>query len=252
MEPTKNRGILIAGATGYVGGRLVRLLEDKAASPGERLRCLARRPEVLRTRVGPATEVVQGDLANPESLPPAFEGIDIAYYLVHSLGSQSDFESEEERTAQHFAVAARNAGVRRIIYLGGLCDEKAPPSSHMRSRLRVGDVLRSSGIETIEFRASIIIGSGSLSFELIRALVQRLPVMITPRWVSVKAQPIAIQDVLAYLLAALDLEPASHRVYEIGGADRMSYVELMREYGQVVGLRRLFIPVPVLTPRLSS
>lgn len=248
MEPKGNRRILIAGATGYVGGRLLRMLQDQ----GECVRCLARRPEVLANRVGPRTQVVQADLSNPGSLAPEFEGIDVAYYLVHSLGNESNFELEEERTARHFAVEARNAGVRRIIYLGGLCDDKAPPSSHMRSRLRVGEVLRSSGVETIEFRASIIIGSGSVSFEIIRALVQRLPVMITPRWVSVKAQPIAIQDVLAYLIAALDLEAASHRVYEIGGADRMSYVDLMREYGRVVGLRRFFIPVPVLTPWLSS
>jgi uncharacterized protein YbjT (DUF2867 family) len=248
METEPTRRILIAGATGYVGGRLIRILEDK----GERVRCLARRPEVLRNRVGADTEIVRGDLAEPESLPSVFEGVDIAYYLVHSLGSQGDFESEEERTAQHFAATARNAGVRRIIYLGGLCDENAPPSSHMRSRLRVGEVLRSSGIETIEFRASIIIGSGSLSFELIRALVQRLPIMVTPRWVSVKAQPIAVQDVLAYLAAALDLEAGPHRTYEIGGAEKMSYVELMREYGRVMGLRRLFVPVPVLTPWLSS
>lgn len=248
MDTKPTRGILIAGATGYVGGRLIRVLEDK----GQRVRCLARRPEVLRNRVGPNTEVVQGDLANPASLVPAFDGMDAAYYLVHSLGSQGDLEVEEERVARHFAAAALNAGIRRIIYLGGLCDEKAPPSSHMRSRLRVGEVLRSSGIETIEFRASIVIGSGSLSFELIRALVQRLPVMVTPRWVSVKAQPIAIQDVIAYLVAALELPEGGHRTYEIGGADQMSYIELMREYGRVVGLRRLFVPVPVLTPWLSS
>ena len=248
METKSSRLILIAGATGYVGGRLIRVLEDK----GERVRCLARRPEVLRDRVGPGTEIVQGDLADPESIASAFDGVHTAYYLVHSLGSQGDFEAEEERTAQNFAVAARKAGVRRIIYLGGLCDETAPPSSHMRSRLRVGEVLRSSGIETIEFRASVIIGSGSLSFELIRALVQRLPVMVTPRWVLVKAQPIAIQDVIAYLATALDLEPGPHRIYEIGGAEQMSYVDLMRECAGIMGLRRLFIPVPVLTPRLSS
>jgi uncharacterized protein YbjT (DUF2867 family) len=227
---------------------LISVLEDQ----GESVRCLARRPEVLRGRVKPDTEVVEGDLSNPESLPPVFEGIDVAYYLVHSLGSEGDFEAEEERTAQHFAEAARSAGVRRIVYLGGLCDDKAPPSSHMRSRLRVGEVLRASGIETIEFRASIVIGSGSLSFELIRALVQRLPIMITPRWVSVKAQPIAIQDVLAYLAAALDLPPSSNRIYEIGGAEQMSYIDLMKEYGRVMGLRRVFVRVPVITPWLSS
>ncbi|HOC67744.1 MAG: 3 beta-hydroxysteroid dehydrogenase/Delta 5--_4-isomerase [Candidatus Hydrogenedentes bacterium ADurb.Bin101] len=248
MSTPEPKIVLIAGATGYVGGRLLRVLEEK----GVPVRCLARRPEVLQTRVGPQTEVIKGDLAFPETLPAAFDGVSCAYYLVHSLGNRDDFESEEERTAQHFATAARNAGVRRILYLGGLCDENAPPSAHMRSRLRVGEILRGSGLETIEFRASIIIGSGSLSFELIRALVHRLPVMVTPRWVNVKAQPIAIQDVLAYLTVALDLEPGPNRIYEIGGAERMSYLDLMREYGQIAGLRRFFIPVPVLTPWLSS
>ncbi len=248
MARISKRRILVAGATGYVGGRLVARLEAMS----ECVRCLARRPEALAGRVREGTELVQADLADPETLPPAFDGVDVAFYLVHSLGIQHDFESEEERTAQHFAAAAKHAGVRRIIYLGGLCDGDAPPSAHMRSRLRVGEILRASGIETIEFRASIIIGSGSLSFELIRALVQRLPVMITPRWVSVQAQPIAIQDVLAYLVAALDLEAGPHRCYEIGGAQQMSYIGLMQEYGRVVGLRRLYIPVPVLTPWLSS
>ncbi len=240
--------VLVTGATGYVGGRLVRLLEQR----GESIRCLARRPEVLGKRVADSTEVVYGDVLLPETLDAAFAGIDCVYYLVHSLGSTGDFEAEEVRSAQHFADAARRAGVRRIIYLGGLCDESAPPSPHMRSRLRVGQVLRSCGVETVEFRASIIIGSGSLSFELIRALVQRLPVMLTPRWVSIQAQPIAIGDVVAYLVAALDLEAGESRVYEIGGAERMSYVDLMREYAGLAGLRRVIIRVPVLTPWLSS
>ncbi|HOH28294.1 MAG TPA: SDR family oxidoreductase [Candidatus Hydrogenedentes bacterium] len=240
--------VLITGATGYVGGRLLRVLESK----GVKINCLARRPEVLEKRIGKDTTLFAGDLTDAASLTNAFEGVDYAYYLVHALGRQGDFETEEELAAHNFAAAAKIAGIKRIIYLGGLCDPGIPPSAHMRSRLRVGEILRSSGAETIEFRASIIIGSGSLSFELIRALVQRLPVMIIPRWVSVKAQPIAIDDVLAYLTDASDLPPGAHRVYEIGGEERMSYLELMREFGRVRGLKRLFIPVPVLTPRLSS
>jgi uncharacterized protein YbjT (DUF2867 family) len=248
MKSKKKRTILIAGATGYVGGRLIRVLEDQ----DKQVRCLARRPKALYDRVCDDTEVVQGDLSDPASLEKAFKGVETAYYLVHSLGNKGDFEAEEERTAQNFAAAAKQAGVRRIIYLGGLCDPAVPPSPHMRSRIRTGEILRASGIETIEFRASVIIGSGSLSFELIRALMQRLPVMITPRWVSVMAQPIAIEDVLAYLAAALELPAGESRIYEIGGAERMSYIDLMKAYGKVVGLRRIYIAVPVLTPWLSS
>ncbi len=248
MNDARIPRILIAGATGYVGGRLVRLLEDRNAH----IRCLVRRPDALYGRAEKNTEIVKGDLSNSETLPEAFKDVDIAYYLVHSLGSRGDFEKEEELTAGNFAEAARNAGVKRIIYLGGLCDSSALPSPHMRSRTRVGEILRMSGIETVEFRASIIIGSGSLSFELIRALTQRLPVMITPRWVSVKAQPIAISDVLDYLAAAIDLEPGDSRIYEIGGVEQMSYLELMKTYSRVAGLRRYYLPVPVLTPRLSS
>lgn len=239
--------ILLTGATGYIGGRLLRLLEER----GERVRCLVRRPEALEGRTGPATEVVQGDLHDPASLGRALTGVTTAYYLVHMLGAKGDFEALERETAHHFAQAAREAGVARIIYLGGL-SQAAEHSPHMRSRHAVGDILRAAGLQVIEFRASVIIGSGSLSFELVRALVRRLPVMITPRWVSVKAQPIAISDVLAYLVAALDLESAGSQTYEIGGPDQMSYLELMRAYGRIRGLRRYVLRVPVLTPWLSS
>lgn len=242
--------VLLTGASGYVGGRLLPRLEER----GYRVRCLARRPEFLARRIGADTEVVAGDLLEPETLPPALENVDAAYYLVHSLGSEggADFEAQERRTAENFARAARDAGVGRIVFLGGLGDENEELSAHLRSRQEVGRILRSSGVPTIELRASIIIGSGSLSFEMIRSLVERLPVMVTPRWVRVVAQPIAIEDVLGYLLAALDLEVRESRVYEIGGRDRISYRGLMQEYARQRGLRRLMIPVPALSPRLSS
>jgi len=168
------------------------------------------------------------------------------------MGSASSFEERDRDGARAFAEAARKAGVGRIVYLGGLGEQSTDLSPHLRSRHEVGEILRASCPQVIEFRASIIIGSGSLSFEMIRALVERLPVMITPRWVSVPAQPIAVTDVLGYLLAALELPTDGHRTFEIGGADRVSYADVMREYARQRGLRRFMIKVPVLTPRLSS
>jgi len=239
--------ILLTGASGYVGGRLRRRLETLDLP----LRCLARRPEFIEGRVAPTTQVVQGDLLDARSLVSALEGIDIAYYLVHSMGATGDFEERDRQAARNFAEAAATAGTKRIIYLGGLGkDEELSP--HLASRHEVGRILRSSTVLTIEFRASIIIGSGSLSFEMIRALVDKLPVMITPRWVREKAQPIAIDDVLSYLLEARNLKVESSQIFEIGGPDRFSYEELMQEYARQKGLRRLVLPVPVLTPRLSS
>ena len=247
--------ILVTGASGYIGGRLVAALEGA----GRRVRCVTRRPELFAGRFGSGTEVVAGDVLDTDSMRRAMAGVDLSYYLVHSLGSRGHFEEEEERAARSFVDAACEAGVRRIVYLGGLAhpDElarqaEAGASAHMSSRLRVGEVLRGSGIPTVEFRASIVIGAGSLSFELIRALVQRLPVMVTPRWVSVQAQPIAIADVIAYLVAALDVPLDASRVFEIGGAEITSYRGLMEEYARQRGLRRLFVPVPFLTPQLSS
>jgi len=218
------------------------------------VRCLARRPEFLAGRVAAGTEIVAGDVLREETLGPALEGVDTAYYLVHAMGSadRNGFEAQDRSGARHFARAARAAGVRRIVYLGGLGDEGSDLSPHLRSRHEVGRVLRASGVPVIEFRASVVIGSGSLSFEMLRALVERLPVMVTPRWVRVTSQPIAIGDLLAYLESALDLETEESRVYEIGGDDRVSYGELMREYARQRKLRRIMIPVPVLTPRLSS
>jgi len=243
-----NSIILLAGATGYIGGRLLSLLEQR----GVRLRCLARRPEYLRSKVAETTELVEANVLDPQSLPAAFAEVDTAYYLVHSMGSAEGFEREDRLAAMNFAVAARNAGVRRIIYLGALGNANQGLSKHLRSRQETGELLRESSVQVIEFRASIIIGSGSISFELIRALVERLPVMICPKWVATPAQPIAIEDVLDYLVAALDLNDRESRIFEIGGPDRICYGDIMREYARQRGLRRAMIPVPVLTPYLSS
>lgn len=240
--------ILLTGGTGYIGGRLLKALEAR----GRRVRCLARRPEFLRPRVKPGTEVVAGDCLDSSTLGPALEGVHAAYYMMHSMGSAGKFEEQDRVAAHNFAAAARASGVRRIIYLGGLGESSPSLSLHLRSRQEVGEILLLSGVPVIEFRASIVIGSGSLSFEMIRALVQRLPVMICPRWVSVKAQAIAIEDVVEYLLEALDLPLDGSRVFEIGGADQVSYAGIMREYARQCGLRRWMISVPALTPRLSS
>lgn len=240
--------ILLTGATGYVGGRLLGRLE----STGHRVRCLTRRPESLAAKVGPLTDVVGGDVLDRESLDVALKGVEVAYYLVHSMGSSDAFERTDRQAAETFAAAAKAAGVRRLIYLGGLGSEEEELSPHLRSRQVVGEILRASGIPTLEFRASIIIGSGSLSFEMIRSLVERLPIMITPKWVRVPAQPIAIDDVLAYLVAGLDVPDTACRIYEIGGADQVSYEGIMRAYARHRGLTLRMLTVPVLTPYVSS
>ncbi|MEO7651745.1 MAG: SDR family oxidoreductase [Bryobacteraceae bacterium] len=240
--------ILIAGATGYVGGELLKAL----LAAGYPVRCLARRPDVLRAKGLAGLEVVAGDVLDAASVQAAMAGVDTAYYLVHSMGSTQSFEEQDRTAAQNFANAARGAGLKRIIYLGGLGHNEDQLSAHLRSRHEVGEILKSTGVPVIEFRASVVIGSGSLSFEMIRALVERLPVMIAPRWVSVAAQPIAIADLLSYLMAALDLPLAGNRIFEIGGSDRVSYGGLMKEYARQRGLKRFVISVPFLTPRLSS
>ena len=241
------RTILLTGATGYVGGRLLGMLEKRGLS----VRCLARKPDHLRHRCAPATEIVQGDVLDPESLTPALRNIHTAFYLVHALGSKTSYAEQDRLAAENFAAAAARAGVQKIIYLGGLGSGEGL-STHLASRQEVGRVLRSGSVPTIEFRASIIIGSGSLSYDMVRIMVQKLPIMITPRWVRTLAQPIAIEDVIAYLLAALDLPLQESRVYEIGGADLVAYEGIMREYAKIRGLRRLIIPAPLLTPHLSS
>lgn len=240
--------ILLTGATGYVGGRLLSLLQQR----GLYVRCVTRRPEALKDRVSGTTEIVQGDVFDPQSLQSAFEGVETAYYFVHSMGDNRDFEAQDRTAAENFAKAATQAGVSRLVYLGGLGNPDEKLSKHLRSRQETGDVLRAHHSQVIEFRASIVIGSGSLSFEMIRALVERLPVMICPRWVQVKAQPIAIEDLLAYLVAALELPASASQVYEIGGPDQVSYGQIMHEYARQRGLTRWMIPVPLLTPYLSS
>jgi uncharacterized protein YbjT (DUF2867 family) len=240
--------VLLTGATGYVGGRLLPLL----VAEGWRVRCLARQPEHLSPRVPAGVEVVQGDLLDAASLAAAMQGVTAAFYLVHSMSATGDFETQDRLAAENFAGAAEVAGVARIIYLGGLGEDEPDLSAHLRSRHEVGERLRAHAVPVIEFRASIVIGSGSLSYEMIRALVERLPVMVMPRWVRVTAQPIAIGDVLAYLGAALALKLDGSIIVEIGGPDQVSYGALMREYARQRRLRRWMIPVPLLTPRLSS
>lgn len=240
--------ILITGATGYVGGRLLKRLEQD----GFRIRCMARRPENLRGRIEASTEVVAADGQDPESLRNALNGVHTAYYFIHAMGTNQDFEEEDRRIANNFAAAAKQADVQRIIYLGGLGDEDEELSQHLRSRQEVGRILKSSGAEVIEFRASIVIGSGSLSFDLVRTLTRKLPIMLWPKWVSTKASPIAVEDLLEYLTEVLDHAPGESRIYEIGGPDQVSYGEIMQEYARQRNLRRLAIPVPFLSPHLSS
>lgn len=240
--------VLITGATGYIGGRLSRYLDRNKY----RLRCAARRPAYLANRVGPDVEVVGADAMDKASLVSALTDVDTAYYLIHSLGESGDFAQHEAEAAMNFRDAAEACGVKRIIYLGGLGDTDQPLSSHLRSRQNVGRILRESDVQVIEFQASIVIGSGSLSFEMIRALTERLPIMLTPKWVSIPAQPIATDDLLAYLAAALDTDLQGDQICQIGGRDVVSYGGLMKEYARQRGLKRLMIPVPVLTPWLSS
>ena len=249
MSKTNTQLILVTGATGYVGGRLVpRLLEA-----GYQVRCLVRDPARLQGRAWfEQVEVVQGDVLKPESLPAALQDIDAAYYMIHSMKSSADFHQRDLIAAQNFGKAAKSAGVQRLIYLGGLVDPNRDLSQHLSSRQETGQVLREAGIPLTEFRAAAIIGSGSLSFEMVRYLTERVPIMICPRWVYTRTQPIAIRDVLSYLAAALEIPESANQIIEIGGADVLTYGDMMRGYAQARGLRRHLVPVPVLTPRLSS
>lgn len=239
---SRARRVLVTGATGYVGGRLVpRLLER-----GHRVRVLVRDPDRIRGRPWlSAVEVVQGDLLDASSLPSALAGMDAAYYLVHSMGGGEDFAAQDRQAARNFV---RAAGSVHTIYLGGLVPSGEVRSEHLGSRAEVGEILR-QGLPATEFRAGPIIGSGSASFEMVRYLTERLPAMIAPKWIRNTVQPIAIRDVLRYLVEALDREPLG--VVEIG-ADRLSFVDMMRVYAAVRGLRRWIVPVPVLAPQLAA
>ena len=241
---------LVTGPTGYIGSRLVpRLLER-----GFEVRASARNPDKLaEVPWREAAEVVRADLTDTHSLDAACTGVDVVYYLVHSMGASADFVDQERRSADNLADAARRAGVRRIVYLGGLHPDGVKLSEHLRSRTAVGEHLLDSGIETVVLQAGIVVGCGSASFEMIRYLTHRLPAMTTPRWVHNKIQPIAISDVLHYLAAAADAEVPYSRTWDIGGPDVLEYADMMQVYAEVAGLRRrLIIAVPVLTPGLAS
>ena len=241
---------LVTGATGYIGGRLVPRLLDS----GFEVRALARTPEKLagvpwRDRI----EVAKGDLGDAASLEAAFDDVDVVYYLVHSMGFEKDFAAEERRAALNVVSAARRAGVRRIVYLSGLHPEGAELSTHLGSRTTVGEILIASGIETVVLQAGVVVGSGSASFEMVRHLTDRLPVMTTPKWVHNKIQPIAIRDVLHYLVEAATCPVPKSREWDIGGPDVLEYGEMMQIYAAVAGLRpRRILVLPVLTPRIAS
>ena len=243
------RSILVTGATGYIGGRLVpRLLNE-----GYLVRCLVRDSSRLEGRAWQGdVEIVAGDVLEPGSLDPAMQGVEVAYYLIHSMGAGADFEQRDLHAARNFGRAAKAAGVERIIYLGGLAESSPGLSEHLRSRQQTGEALREAGVPVTEFRAGVIVGSSSLSFEMIRYLTERVPVMICPRWVYTRTQPIGIREVLDYLTASLTVPGSAGRIIEVGGADVVTYGEMMMIYANVRGLKRWLLPVPVLTPRLSS
>jgi uncharacterized protein YbjT (DUF2867 family) len=241
---------LVTGATGYIGGRLVPRLVEKNCS----VRALARNPGKLDgVRWRDQVEVVRGDLGEVDSLTAAFDGVDVVYYLVHSMGSSADFVTEEARSAGNVVTAARRAGVRRLVYLGGLHPSDAELSPHLRSRVAVGEILLDSGIETIVLQAGIVVGSGSASFEMIRHLTDRLPAMTTPKWVHNKIQPIAIDDVLHYLAEAATAAVPASRTWDIGGPDVLEYGDALQIYAEEAGLRRrLIVALPWLTPTIAS
>ncbi|MDE2767797.1 MAG: SDR family oxidoreductase [Chloroflexota bacterium] len=241
--------ILVTGATGYIGGRLVpRLIEE-----GHGVRVLVRsRARALSRSWSSQVEIVVGDVLSPEDLSESLRGVETAYYLIHSMSTVASFRDLDIRAARSFGSAARRAGVQRIIYLGGLGESAADLSHHLRSRHETGLALRECGVPVTEFRAAVIVGSGSISFEMIRYLVERLPVMVCPTWIYSRIQPIALQDVLNYLAAALDVSESKSQTVEIGGSDVTTYRGLLLGYAKARGLRRLLLPVQVLTPRLSS
>jgi uncharacterized protein YbjT (DUF2867 family) len=241
---------VVTGATGYIGGRLVPLLLNH----GHAVRALARNPDKLATLPWrDDVDVVRGDLGDADSLTAAFDGTDVVYYLVHSMGSSADFVAEEAQSARNVVAAARHAGVRRLVYLSGLHPSGADLSPHLRSRTAVGETLLESGIETIVLQAGIVVGSGSASFEMIRHLTDRLPAMTTPKWVHNKIQPIAIDDVLHYLTEAATAAVPASRTWDIGGPDVLEYGNALQTYAEAAGLRRrLIVALPWLTPTIAS
>tara|TARA_A100001037_G_scaffold303684_1_gene338331 strand:+ start:901 stop:2409 length:1509 start_codon:yes stop_codon:yes gene_type:complete len=242
--------VLVTGATGYIGGRLITAIDSSKFD----IRCLVRNPDYIEKGMIEDVEIYQGDILDKESLIQAMEGVDIAYYLVHSMGGEreDDFEEIDRVGATNFIECADAMGIKKIVYFGGLGGNNSKLSPHLRSRHEVGEIFRTGRAQIIELQASIVIGSGSISFEMIRALVEKLPIMITPRWVATQAQPIAIEDVLQYLKKSSEIEFKSNQIFQIGGADVVSYGKLMEEYAEQRKLKRIMIKVPILTPRLSS
>ncbi|MFC8127121.1 SDR family oxidoreductase [Streptomyces sp. NPDC057302] len=253
QQDTDRLHCLVAGASGYIGGRLV----PELLTAGHQVRCLARSPAKLRDHPwAQDAEVAQGDVTDADSVAGAMQGIDVAYYLVHALGSGSGFEETDRRAARIFAEQAHAAGVRRIVYLGGLTPQSVPESQlspHLRSRAEVGQIFLGGPVPATVLRAAVVIGSGSASFEMLRYLTERLPVMVTPSWVHTRTQPIGVRDVLRYLVGSATMPHDVDRAFDVGGPDVLTYREMMRAYARIARLRRrLIVPVPVLTPRLSS
>lgn len=248
--PTPAPLALVTGATGYIGGRLV----PELLAAGYRVRAMARHPENLAGRAwADRVDTVRADAGSAEDLRRALQGVDVAYYLIHALGTGRRFESTDRRTALAFGRAAREAGVGRIVYLGGLHPDVEDLSPHLASRREVGEILLACGVPTTVLQAAVILGSGSASFEMMRHLTERLPVMVTPRWVRNRIQPIAIRDVLRYLVGAAAMPPEVNRTFDIGGPQVLTYADMMQGYARVAGLgRRLILPLPVLTPWLAS